>query len=64
VEEQVTVVLQVNGRVRDVVTAATGLERDAALQLALDSENVRRHLDGRPVRHVVFVPDRLVNLVV
>ena len=40
-----------------------GLDREAAVERALTSENVRRHLaDGRPPARVVYVPDRLVNL--
>jgi leucyl-tRNA synthetase len=61
-DEHVTLVVQVDGRVRDRITAAAGLDRDAAAALALGSEKVRRSLGGRPVRRVVHVPDRVVNL--
>ena len=63
-EEEITLVVQVNGRRRDAVPAPAGTTRERALQLALASEKVRRHLEGRPLRDAVFVPDRLVNLVV
>jgi len=63
-EEEITLVVQVNGRRRDALPAPAGTTRERALQLALASEKVRRHLAGRPLRHAVFVPDRLVNLVV
>jgi leucyl-tRNA synthetase len=53
----------VDGRRRDAVAAPAGLDRDQAVQLALASDNVRRHLGGRPPRQAVYVPDRLVNLV-
>ena len=39
------------------------VDRDQALELALRRDNVRRHLDGRRPREVVYVPDRLINLV-
>jgi leucyl-tRNA synthetase len=61
--EEVTLVVQVDGRRRDAVVAPPGLDRDQALALALASDNVRRHLDGRRPAKVVFLPDRLVNLV-
>ena len=61
--EEVTLVVQVDGRRRDAVAAPAGLDRDQALELALGRDNVRRHLDGRPPREVVYVPDRLINLV-
>jgi leucyl-tRNA synthetase len=63
VAEQVTLVIQVDGKTRDRIQIAAGTDREAALERALASENVRRHLsDGTPSR-VVFVPDRLINLV-
>ncbi|HWD47400.1 MAG TPA: leucine--tRNA ligase [Actinomycetota bacterium] len=61
--EEVTLVVQVDGRRRDAVAAPAGLDRDQALALALGSGNVRRHLGGRKPRAVVHVPDRLINLV-
>ena len=61
--EEVTLVVQVDGRRRDAVPAPAGIGRDQAVELALASDNVRRHLAGRRPRHAVYVPDRLVNLV-
>jgi leucyl-tRNA synthetase len=61
--ERIDLVVQVDGRRRDTVAAPAGLDRDRAVELALASDNVRRHLDGRTVVQAVHVPDRLVNLV-
>jgi leucyl-tRNA synthetase len=61
--EEITLVVQVDGRRRDAVAAPAGIDRDQAVELALGSENVRRHLRGRRPRDAVYVPDRLVNLV-
>jgi leucyl-tRNA synthetase len=61
--EEITLVVQVDGRRRDAVAAPAGIDRDRAVELALGSDNVRRHLGGRPPRDAVYVPDRLVNLV-
>jgi leucyl-tRNA synthetase len=54
--------VQVDGRRRDALPAPAGLDREQAVAIALRSEKVRRHLDGRPPRDAVYVPDRLVNL--
>jgi leucyl-tRNA synthetase len=56
--------VQVNGKRRDVLETTAGLGREQAVAMALASERVRRHLDGRQPRQVVFVPDRVVNLVI
>ncbi len=63
-EEVVTVVVQVNGRLRGRLLLQPGAAEEAALEAARADETIRRHLDGRSVRKVVYVPDRLLNLVV
>ena len=57
-------VLQVNGKVRGRVELPAGIEQDAAREAALANENVQRFLEGRPVRKVILVPGKLVNVVV
>jgi leucyl-tRNA synthetase len=63
VDDQVTLAVQVNGKLRDTLTVARGLGRDAAEALALASDKVQRQLDGATPRKVIVVPDRLVNIV-
>jgi leucyl-tRNA synthetase len=57
-------VCQVNGKVRDRVSAPTGAGRDELERLCRNTRGVRAHLDGQDVVKVVVVPDKLVNLVV
>ncbi|HSI79244.1 MAG TPA: leucine--tRNA ligase [Solirubrobacterales bacterium] len=59
-----TLIVQVNGKLRDQLEAAAGAPEDELLRLARESENVRRHIDGREVVKEVVVPGKLVNLVV
>ncbi|MBO9498188.1 MAG: leucine--tRNA ligase [Novosphingobium sp.] len=63
VEDEVTIAVQVMGKLRDTLTVAKGLPREELEALALGSEKVQRALDGAEVRKVIVVPDRLVNLV-
>jgi leucyl-tRNA synthetase len=63
VDEQVTLAVQVNGKLRDTLRAPRGLDRAAAEALALASEKVQRQLEGVAPRKVIVVPDRLVNIV-
>jgi leucyl-tRNA synthetase len=62
VPEEVVVAVQVNGRLRARVTVRAGSDRDAVLAAAIREPNVRRHLQGRDPREVVYVPNRLMNL--
>ena len=63
VDDQVTLAVQVNGKLRDTLTAPRGLDKQAAAALALASEKVQRQLNGAVPRKVIVVPDRLVNIV-
>jgi leucyl-tRNA synthetase len=63
VEDEVTIAIQVMGKLRDTITVAKGMPKDQLEALALASDKVQRALDGATVRKVIVVPDRLVNLV-
>jgi leucyl-tRNA synthetase len=63
VEDEVTIAVQVNGKLRDTLTAPKGAPREALQEMALASEKVLRVLEGKAPRKVIVVPDRLVNLV-
>jgi len=63
-DEVVTLVVQVNGKVRDRVELAAGASEAHALEAALSSERVRQHLDGRTPRTAAYVADRLLSLTV
>jgi len=61
--ELVTLVLQVNGKVRDRIQVAADLSEAEARDLALRNEKVRRFMDGKDAADVVVVPGRVVNVV-
>ncbi len=63
-EETVTIAVQVNGKVRSTVEAPAGTGEDEVLAMARADQNVSRYLDGQDLRRVIFVPDRLLNLVI
>ncbi len=57
-------VCQVNGKVRDRVTAESGAPREELERLCMATRGVRAHVDGHEVAKVIVVPDKLVNVVV
>jgi len=63
VEDEVTIAVQVNGKLRDTVTVAKDMSRDALESMALASDKIVRILDGKPPKKVIVVPGRLVNIV-
>ncbi len=61
--EEITLVVQVNGKVRARIAAAAGVSEDEAVALALAEPNVRAHLGGKELQKRIYVPDKLLNLV-
>jgi leucyl-tRNA synthetase len=61
--ETITLIVQVDGRVRDRLSVPADIDEQTARQQALDSPGVRRSLNGRAVARVVYVPGKLVNVV-
>ena len=63
-QDSVELVIQVNGKLRGKMSVAVGAERETIIEQALADENVQRFVDGKQVRKVIVVPERLVNVVV
>ncbi len=63
-EEEIQLVVQVNGRVRGRITVAATVSQDDALKVAVEDQGVRKHVDGDKIKKVIFVPGRLINIVV
>jgi leucyl-tRNA synthetase len=63
-EEEITLAVQVNGKLRDRITVPAGASEEVARTKALASEVVQRHLGGKSPRQVIYVTGRLVNIVV
>ena len=63
VQEEFTLVVQVNGKVRGKVSVPKDAERDAIESRVLEEANVRKHLQGKPVKKIIVVPGKLVNVV-
>lgn len=64
VEEEITIILQVNGKVRDKVQVPADITKEELEKVILNSEKVQHHLEGKTVVKVIPVPGKLVNIVV
>ena len=62
-DEMITLVVQVNGRLRDRIEVPADISQEDAQEKALASERVAIHTDGKTIRRVIYVPGRLVNVV-
>jgi leucyl-tRNA synthetase len=63
-EEQITFVIQINGKVRDKLTVPASITETEARALALSQPRVKTFLEGKQLTSVIYVPQKLVNLVV
>lgn len=63
VRDTVQMPVQVNGKVRDVITVPVSIREDDAVFAARKSEHVARYLEGTTIRKVIFIPGKLLNLV-
>ncbi len=63
VQDQIDMVIQVNGKLRGKVTVAPGTDKATVEALAMADPNVQRFIEGQTVRKVIVVPNRLVNIV-
>ena len=62
-EEEVTLVIQVNGKLRDKVAVPVGVSEEEAKELALKRDRIKVHLNDKDLVNVIYVPGRLVNIV-
>jgi len=63
IEETFTLVVQVNGKLRDKVQVSVGISEEKAKEIALASEHVQKFFGDKEPRKVIYVPGRLVNIV-
>jgi leucyl-tRNA synthetase len=63
VADTVTIMVQVDGRLRDRVEAPADISDGQLAQMVLSRDKVRRHLNGKTVRQTIVVPGRLINVV-
>jgi leucyl-tRNA synthetase len=63
VEEEILIVIQVNGKVRDRITVSASLGEEEIKSVALSSDRIQTLIDGKKIKKVVLVPKKLVNIV-
>ncbi len=64
VRDQITLVVQINGKLRARIELTPGSDEETAMASAMAEQNVTRYIEGKDVRKVIYIPDRLLNIVV
>ncbi len=63
-DEEITLVVQVNGKLRDRITVLVSITEDEARKLVLERPRVKAYTEGKEIAKIIYVPGRLINLVV
>lgn len=63
-DEEINLVVQVNGKVRDTIKVAADITEEEAKKVAMESEKIKNHIEGKNVNKVIFVGGKLINIVV
>jgi leucyl-tRNA synthetase len=64
IKDKIILVVQVNGKVRDKIEISGGISKDQALEKCQQSERVVQWLRNKEIKEVVYVPDKIINIVV
>ena len=63
-EEMITLIIQVNGRVRDKIEVEVNISEEKAKELVISSKKVQKWISGKEIKKVIFVPRKLINIVI
>jgi leucyl-tRNA synthetase len=63
IDNEIEIVIQVNGKVKHKLTVPTGASKEDLEQIAMDDEKIKEQIEGKTVRKVITVPGKLVNIV-
>ncbi|MBU4205063.1 class I tRNA ligase family protein, partial [Patescibacteria group bacterium] len=63
-EEKITLVIQINGKVRDKIEVAVDISENKAKEIALSQEKIKKGIADKKIKKVVFIKNKLINIVV
>jgi leucyl-tRNA synthetase len=63
-EEQIEIIIQINGRLRGKIRVETGLSKDELSELAVNDPKIAQLLKGQRIKQIIVVPNKLVNIVI
>jgi leucyl-tRNA synthetase len=63
-EEIITLVIQVNGKVRDKIEVEADISEEKARELAISQKKVQKWIEGKEIKKIIFIPGKLINIVI
>ena len=62
-DDEITLIIQINGKVRDKIIVPAQIQEEEAKKTALNSEKIKSHITDQTIRKIIFVPGKLINIV-
>ncbi len=62
--DEITIVIQINGKKRSLINVKTGLDENEILTITKNDEVVKKYLDNKKIKKNIYVKDKLINLIV
>ena len=62
-DELITLIIQVNGRLRDKIDVESSINEEEAKKTAMESDRVKAHIAGNNIKRVIYIPGKLINIV-
>ena len=62
-ERKFELIIQINGKMRDKILAQRGISREKSEKIVLGRERIKNFIAGAKIRKIIFVPDKLINIV-
>ncbi|MGC9287237.1 MAG: class I tRNA ligase family protein [Hydrogenobaculum sp.] len=63
-KEKIDIPVQINGKLRSTITIPAGADESLALQTALQDDKIKKYIDGKEIKKVIFIRDKLLNIVI
>jgi leucyl-tRNA synthetase len=63
-EEIISLIVQINGKLRDKIEVESDISEDKAKELAISSKKIKNWVEGKEIKKVIFVPGKLINIVI
>ncbi len=64
VKDKIEIPVQISGKVRSIVVVPSGADEKTVLKIAMQDEKIKRHVDGKQIKKIIFIKDKLINIVI
>jgi len=64
VNDYINFIIQINGKTRSILNLKTGFNKEEILDLVKNHEKIKNYLNGKSIKNIIFIPNKLINLII